>query len=244
MISTNSRMPRYKQLSQILTTQIGKGIFKSNERLPSELELSKKYKLNRHTVRQAIATLEREGLVYKIRGKGTFVATSKIPYKVSKKTRFTASILEIGLNPNAKLISSYEIRAGGELSEKLGLTPSDKVIVLEILRFINGVSFCHTTSFLSQQRFPKIQDYLKENFSLYELLHEYYSVEVTRAFSTFEVSLPEDSDVQLLNITPTIPILIVKSTAKDQNGQVVEYCITKFRGDMCSILVNFNDERR
>lgn len=41
------------------------------------------------------------------------------------------------------------------------------------------------------------------------------------------------------------PLLVVKSTAKDQNiEEFVEYCITKFRGDICSITMDFNGEGR
>ena len=67
----------------------------------------------------AIERLEDEGLVYKIKGKGTFVASDKINYKVSKRTSFTTSILDVGLNPDARLLDSYEIAAGKELSKRL-----------------------------------------------------------------------------------------------------------------------------
>ncbi len=65
-----------------------------------------------------------------------------------------------------------------------------------------------------------------------------------RTSSTFEVSMPENTDMDILQISPKIPLLVVKSTAKDQNREVVEYCITKFRGDICSIAVDFNGEGR
>jgi phosphonate metabolism transcriptional regulator PhnF len=244
MISRDGGIACYQQLSEILIKQIEKGIFKPSEQIPTEMELSKRYKLNRHTVRQAIERLENEGFVYKMKGKGTFVANTKISYKVSRKTQFTTSILDVGLSPDARLLDSYEISAGRELSGKLNIKSSDKATVLEIVRFVNKIPFCHTTSFLSLDRFPDIQNHIKGSFSLYDLLKKYYDVEATRTSSTFEVSMPENSDMDILQISPKIPLLVVKSAAKDQNGEAVEYCITKFRGDICSIAVDFNGEGR
>ncbi|MCL4476200.1 MAG: phosphonate metabolism transcriptional regulator PhnF [Nitrospirae bacterium] len=244
MISRDGGVACYQQLSEILIKQIGKGVFKPSEQIPTEMELSKRYKLNRHTVRQAIERLENEGFVYKIKGKGTFVANTKISYKVSRKTRFTTSILDVGLSPDARLLDSYEISAGRELSRKLNIKSSDKVVVLEIVRFVNKIPFCHTTSFLNSDRFPDIQNHIKGSFSLYELLKKHYDVEATRTSSSFEVSMPENSYMDILQISPKIPLLVVKSIAKDQNGEFVEYCITKFRGDICSIAVDFNGEGR
>ena len=244
MISRDEGIACYQQLFKILIKQIEKGVFKPSEQIPTEMELSKRYKLNRHTVRQAIERLENEGFAYKIKGKGTFVANTKISYKVSRKTRFTTSILDVGLNPDARLLDSYEISADRELSRKLNIKSLDKVVVLEIVRFVNKMPFCHTTSFLNSDRFPDIQNHIKGRFSLYELLKKHYDVEATRTSSSFEVSMPESSDMEVLNISPKAPILIVKSISKDQKGDVVEYCITRFRGDLCSITVNFNGEGR
>lgn len=123
MINRNSEVPCYSQLSQILLEQIRSGVLLPGGRLPTESFISKKYKLNRHTVRCAIERLAEEGMVYKIKGKGTFLAKTKIPYKVSKKTQFTTSILQAGLQPDAILLDIYEIIAGDEYSKKLSAYP-------------------------------------------------------------------------------------------------------------------------
>lgn len=244
MIIRDSGVACYQQLSDILIAQIEKKDLKPGNQLPTEIELSKVYKLNRHTVRQAIERLENEGFVYRMRGKGTFVANNKIPYKISKKARYTTSILDVGLTPDARLLDSFETTAGRELSVKLNVNPADKVTVLEILRFVNKIPFCQTTSFLSSAKFPELMNHMSGPFSLYKLLREQYGVEATRASSTFEVSTAERSDIDILQISPRVPLLIVKSISKSQHGEIAEYCITKFRGDLCNITVDFNNEGR
>lgn len=243
IINRNSEVPCYSQLSKILLEQIRSGGLCQGEQLPTESAISKKYKLNRHTVRRAIERLAEEGIVYKVRGKGTFLAKTKIPYKVSKKTQFTTSVLQAGLQPDAILLETYEVVAGEEFSRKLNIQPDDIVSVLEILRYADDIPFSHTSSFLSAKKFPGFPDLLNRSFSLYRLLEDHYGIEATRKSSAFEVSMPDDKDMEILQISPKTPLLVVKSLSESQYGDIVEYCVSKFRGDLCSITVDFNDTR-
>lgn len=240
MMKRDSGVPYYQQLAQILAGQIEDGVFQPGSQIPSQIEMSRRYKLNRHTVRHALERLEGEGLIYKMKGKGSFVA-SKISYRVSQRTRFTTSIIDAGLSPDAKLVDSYVTVAGRKLSQRLNICPQEKVTVLEILRFVDSMPFCHTTSFLPSDKFPGLQGFLKGAFSLYSLFKKRYGIEMLRASSIFEVVLPDSTDLALLEISHKVPILIVKSISKSQKEDVVEYCVTKFRGDLCSITVDLHN---
>lgn len=242
MIARDNGLSCYRQLSEILTGQIETGAFLPGSQLPTEMALSSRYKLNRHTVRRALQNLEDEGLIYKLRGKGTFVSQNKIPYRISKKTRFTTAILSSGLSPDAKLLKAHELVAGKDLAAKLAVGPTARVLALEILRYVEAVPFAYTASFLSAERFPGLQGLLKGSFSLYGLLKEHYGIDASRTASTFEAALPGSSDMDVLRISPKAPLLIVKSTSKSPAGEIVEYCITRFRGDLCSMTVDFNGE--
>jgi GntR family phosphonate transport system transcriptional regulator len=234
----------YQQLSALMMQQIAAGVFPSGAQLPTEMEISRKYKLNRHTVRRALEVMEREGLVYRLRGKGTFVTDRKIPYRVSTKTQFSAAILEAGFTPQARLMKSYELRADRELADRLEVRLQEKVTVLEILRFADELPFCFTRSYLPALRFPGLTALLPESFSLYQVLAQHFGVEARRASSTFEVELPGKVEMEMLRLSPTIPLLIVKSVARDRQGTVVEFCSSKFRGDFCSLTMDFTEERR
>ena len=70
---TNS-LPLYKQLANALLQQINAGLYHVDESLPSEVEFSATLQLNHMTVRKALKILEDDGYIYKVRGKGSFVA--------------------------------------------------------------------------------------------------------------------------------------------------------------------------
>ncbi len=244
MFQAQEGISGYQALSAHLHQMIAAGVFPAGSQLPTELEISRQYHLNRHTVRRALEVLTQAGLVYRLRGKGTFVAAQKIPYRVSTKTQFTTSILEAGCRPHAKLVTSYELRADGMLADRLEIEAGAKVTVLEIVRFADDLPFCLTRTHLAAERFPGLVQYLTGSFSLYQVLREQYGLEARRVASTFEVALPEKADLEMLQVAPTVPLLLVASLARDQHGRVVEWCHSKFRGDYCSITINFAEEEK
>jgi len=73
-----SAKPLYKQLKDVLKQKITAGEFKPGEALPGERQLMETYGVSRVTVRQAIAELVNEGLLYRQHGKGTFIAPKRI----------------------------------------------------------------------------------------------------------------------------------------------------------------------
>ncbi len=72
-----SPVPLYSQLKELLRGRILDGVYPPLSRMPSENELGKAFDVSRITVRQALGDLQKEGLIFKIHGKGTFVARPK-----------------------------------------------------------------------------------------------------------------------------------------------------------------------
>lgn len=235
--------PLFEQVSNSILGQIEKREYDIGFRLPSEDEYRNKYKVSRHTVREALRKLETEGYIYKIQGKGSFLAQKKVSYNVSKKTQFSQSVLDTGLATSSRLLGISAIYAyeNGELMEKLGINKMQRVWALEILRFINRAPFIYSTSYLPEHMFPGLNTHINgKSFSLYSLLQEKYRVTgITRTSSVFEAGIPGREDVSILKISKAIPLMIVKSRAKDAGENVIEYCVSRFRGDMASLKVTF-----
>jgi GntR family transcriptional regulator of arabinose operon len=67
------RTPKYQWLSNILRERIQNAVYKAGEKLPSEAELIKEFNFSRQTVRQAVSSLEKEGLVETRQGRGSII---------------------------------------------------------------------------------------------------------------------------------------------------------------------------
>jgi phosphonate metabolism transcriptional regulator PhnF len=237
-----SEMARYLQISAYLQQKIDAGDYLPGSRLPAEHDLGRQFGVNRHTAREALKTLRNDGSIYSIKGKGNFVADSKIRYRVSQKMRYSRSITEAGLEPATELISLTEHGADPYIADKLALSEGDPVLVLEILRYVNGVPFILATSILPAARFPGLADHLSGSFSLYSVLKERYDVDPVRSESVFEAVQPGERELQHLTIPFTVPVLQVRSVARDAAGIPVEYYLTSMRGDIGSMLVVFDEQ--
>ena len=86
----------WRQIADTLTTEIRDRAYADTGRLPGEVELSARFCVNRHTLRQAVAALQTEGLVRIEPGRGTFVQHELLDYALSKRTRFSENLLRQG----------------------------------------------------------------------------------------------------------------------------------------------------
>ena len=79
----------WRQVADGIERGIADGRFAAGERLPAEMEIAETYRVNRHTVRRALAALAERGLVRAERGSGTYVEAPRIAYPLRSRTRFS-----------------------------------------------------------------------------------------------------------------------------------------------------------
>ena len=75
-IDKRAKQPRYSQLSEQLKALILKESLPVGEPIPSDNALMSRFSLSRSTVRQAVDELEKDGLIERVHGKGTYVKNS------------------------------------------------------------------------------------------------------------------------------------------------------------------------
>jgi len=136
-VNRYSRLPLYAQLEAALRAQIGEGMLRPGDLLPSEAELGQQYGVSRITVRAALQHLEHDGLLERQAGRGTFVKASQIePW--SCLTSFTEQMLRAGRNPTTKLLKLKNLRNEPELTRIFQLAPGEDITFIERLRLLDG----------------------------------------------------------------------------------------------------------
>ena len=118
---TSLEVPLYYQLAGVLQVQVRKGRYAAGDRIPTEAELVGEYGVSRITVRQALASLEQEGLVRREVGRGTFVNEHR-PFVGELKVEGSLDdLISVGLYTSVKLLSSRTVLASRDDADKLGL---------------------------------------------------------------------------------------------------------------------------
>src|SRR3954468_23125339 len=112
--------PFYRQLADVLRARIAAGDFRVGEAIPSEAQLSERYRTSRITVRHALALLEEEGLVHRQQGSGSFIRPRHFAVGPRRLTSFSQELRERGAHNSSRMLSIDVASASGDLPLDLG----------------------------------------------------------------------------------------------------------------------------
>jgi GntR family phosphonate transport system transcriptional regulator len=229
-------MPVYAQIAHELRQNINQGTYQVGDKLPTENQLSERFRVNRHTVRRAIALLKSEGLLRVDQGRGTFVAGIPIRYPVGKRVRYNAAMKAQGLEMSFQLLRAIEIPANSSVASNLELSPGDGVVLIERLSFVDDQPISISTGHFPLHRFPNILSYQHKMWSISQLLREVYGCDHLRRCTRVSARVVRPQDASLLRLPLNHPILLTESINVDQDDRIIEYGITRFRGDRMELV--------
>jgi len=232
MILDPGPTPLYHQLKTILKSKILSGEVKGQQRLPSETELCVQYSVSRATVRQALSELMKDGLIYRDRGRGTFV-TEGVGLKQLSLRGSIENLIASGEGTRIKVLEYKEMAPPLSVAKVLRLGMHQRVFQLQIIRFIPkgpfGYSFIYFPPALGRMISPKE---LKETTEIITLVEGKMKNKVHRANQTIDIKLADRMTAQHLSIKPKSPLLIVERNYYARNGSPMFISITFFRPDL------------
>jgi GntR family transcriptional regulator len=218
-LERSNPLPLYYQLKEVLKEQIRAGHLAPHTSIPSEPELVNSYHVSRATVRQALAELVHEGLLYRQHGKGTFVCEPRVQQTVSELTSFTQEMKRRGKRPGGMLLVSELVRGSEAMRRQLQLTDTEQLIRFERLRTVDGTPVAYEIDYLPYPHAAAIYERAREvaEGSLYSLM----AAEGLTPF-IIEQKLSADRanrrEAELLNIAPDEPGLRLFCTVFEQTG--------------------------
>ena len=227
----------WRQVADGIERGIADGSFAAGERLPGEIEIAETYRVNRHTVRRALATLAERGLVRAERGSGTYVEAPKLAYPLRSRTRFSEVVGAGGREPRGQLIDALEEVASRELARQLGLKSGAPLIRIEALRFADRTPICISTTWLSGERFPDAGRVFAGARSMTKLLAHYGIRDYRRASTRITGAIVDATDASRLNLALGRPILVVDSTDVDTDGKPLVTKRSRFAAERVEFLV-------
>jgi GntR family transcriptional regulator len=144
----NGRVPRYHRIAEALREKIRGGELQPGARLDNQRRLAKSFGVTLMTLRQALELLEREHLISRRHGLGTFVAAPSIDYDILQLRRFAGDLQAQGEQVTTKLIGTRFTVPDRRVTGALGLGSRARVLALERLRLVDGHPMSLQRSFL------------------------------------------------------------------------------------------------
>lgn len=141
-------MPRYHQIARTLRERIAASGQAPGERLDNQRSLAREFGVTLMTLRQALDLLERDGLIARRHGLGTFVARPAIDYDILHLRALAGDLSALGEDVATRFLRSHFAVADRRVADALGLAPPAQVFVLERLRLVDGEPVSFQASYL------------------------------------------------------------------------------------------------
>lgn len=223
--------PKHAQLRAILLDLI-ESTWTPHAAIPSERELTVTYRVSRATVREAIRQLVEEGRLYRVHGKGTFVAGERIQSTLHLAS-FTDDMRRRGLVAATVVLSTALVEAPVDARAALGLPPGALVWDVERLRLAGGVPMALERGSYPESLLPGLgsHDLTK---SLYTTLASVYGLRIDHAEQTVWAEGAGPTIGEALGVPEGAPVMVFRRTST-AGGKPAEYVTSWYRGDRYQI---------
>lgn len=241
-INHSSYMPLYAQIIDYLTEQIESGRYKVGDQIPSEMILAKDLGVSRITVTNAIQRMVQEGTLYRIQGKGTFVAEKKrVEHRLTTLVSFTDDMAERGYETRTELVGIKLVAPSEKIRKSLELSEEDRTWMLRRIRYADEEPMAIQTAYLPEKMFPDLNEKAADSGSLYSLLRDVYQVEMLEAEEHYRVViLRKEEEVRMLNVTSESPALFSVRVSSLKDRRKFEYTESILRGDRYELSVKLS----
>ncbi len=228
------------QLMMLIKRNIVSESVKPGSQLPTEEELCKTYNISRSTVRNALAELEEEGLIDRVRGRGTFISQNKLRRKMEQVYSFTHEMKTLGLSPSSKILE-FETIESGDMAANFGILPNERLYHIMRVRMANNEPLLLETTHVPVKYCKGLNLEKLENASLYDLLYE-AGIHPFRAEETYECIAMEKNVCELLDCHPKTPGFYIERTTRSSDDRVYELTQSFMRGDRSKIVLTLQQD--
>ena len=227
---------RWETIAAALRTDIASGRFTPGERLPNEGDLARRFAVNRHTLRQAMQALARDGHVRVVQGRGTFVRELVLDYALQRRTRMTENLASVGERAQREVLFDG-IAPASDFASALDVPARKSVEWIVTRASVRGRVVSLSTAVFPLPRLRGIADAVKRSGSVTEALRSLGVLDYTRRRSVVSARLPDQREADALARSITQPVLVVHYTNVDEAGVPVEAGATLFAADAMQLTV-------
>jgi len=227
--------PAYQRIRSVIWKRIEAGQLKPGDVVDSERELAKIHRVSLMTARHALTSLEREGVVERRRGAGTFVAPPKIHF--NKLMSYSEQMASRGLVAGSELLCNKIIDYEPEIAARLAVTPNHHLVKVERLRHAANEPFALEVCYLSAEGFGGLVSAPLGRGSLFSTLERDFGVELAHADEEVDATAADSRLANLLSVPRGTPLLRIRQVIYSTKGKATIYVLGFYRSDRHTLLI-------
>jgi GntR family transcriptional regulator len=237
-LDKTSMQPIYQQIAEGIADLIKAGALPTGSVLPPERVLCEQFDISRMTLREATRLLENDGLLESHRGRGRFVAASRLRKLQQEMRSFTEEIRARGGVPQSRLLSFALREPVPNALEFFQLNRGEEVYEIRRLRLRDGIPLAVEEVQISQRLCPGLDRFDLTRNSLYSILEESYGLGLEHCVEEISAGLPSTLERKQLDIPRSVAALIVNRKSYANAGQPLELTRAAYRGDLYSAIIH------
>ena len=231
----------YQQLAADLRQAVASGRYPPGQRLPTEAELVTSTRLSRQTVRRAFQELVSEGVIYRVRGRGTFAAPGEGRYLRSFGS--IDDLMALSLDTELRVVEPLHVLASVGVADRLRV-PEGSVMAMSFLRLHDGVPFCFTRVHVPLEIGRRLRELPelaalaepgdRARFTVISLVNRVSGRQIHNAAQNTTAVAADPDTARLLGCPPGVPVLRIERLYCDRDLVPLELAVNHFHPDRYS----------
>ncbi|MEU4572623.1 GntR family transcriptional regulator [Nonomuraea sp. ATR24] len=235
--------PLHERVAADLRRRIRSGDLPVGAAVPSESQLCEQWGASRGPIRQALATLRSEGLIGGGRGKPPVVRTRTMPQPFETFLSFSRWAEQMGHQPGQRTLEISRRPASAEAADALAVDEGEPVVQLLRLRLLDGVpTMIERTTFVWDAG-RWLFDFDCDSGSVLAYLTG-RGVDLSRARHMIDAIVADETDAELLTVSPGAALLRERRRTSSADGRPVEYSDDRYRPDLVSFTIDNSQQAR
>ena len=226
-----SPIPLYTQIKDQLRRSILDGTYRPHQQMPSESATMAMFKVSRITVRQALGDLQKEGLIFKIHGKGSFVSKPKAFQDLARLQGFGEAMSSKGYESYNQVISFKIVQAPKQVAERLRVAPRSSVAEIKRVRYLNREPISLDVTYLPSEIGERLRNEDLASRDIFLIIENDYGIGLGNADLQIEAMLADASLAVPLQIEEGTPILCIQRLTFTTDQQPLDFEYLYYRGD-------------
>jgi GntR family transcriptional regulator len=205
-----SSVPMHAQIREIIRRRVLDGSYAPHSQMPSESQMMEAFSVSRITVRQALGDLQKEGLIFKVAGKGSFVAKPKAFQNLSRLQGFGEAMTPSGYETFSQVLSMRSVAATEVVARRLDCKLGDAVFEIQRLRYLNREPISVDQSYFPLELGERLSQEDLPTRDIFVILENDYGLHLTHAEVQIEAISADEGLARQLRIAEASPLLRIE----------------------------------
>jgi GntR family transcriptional regulator len=226
-----SAIPLYSQVRERLRERIADGTYAPQARLPSESEIGALLKVSRITVRQALGDLQKEGVIFKVPGKGTFVAQARPSQELARLEGFGEAMSRKGHRIVNRVVKHAQVEAPASVAARLRLAPGAPVTEIHRVRWLDRAPVSFEITYLPPAIGERLRDEDLAGRDIFLILEADYGIQLGHADVQIGAVNADAALATALCVEPGAALLRIERLTWTADGVPLDFEYLYVRGE-------------